>query len=92
MNTGMMGMEMESLRRELMMAENKRVLMSAGQDGMREEMATEIKAAPKKESGESMNVRDSFRRDPGMNIVIARAGDVAPRRRQYIGEAKALDS
>lgn len=44
---------------------------------------------------ENMNARDNFWWDPvsSVNIVIARAGDVASRGKQYIGkEAKVLDS
>jgi hypothetical protein len=74
MNTGLEGKEF--LHREL--------LMGAGQNTkayLREEMATNIKAAQKEESGKNMNERGDFRRDPvsSVNIVIARAGDVAPR-------------
>jgi hypothetical protein len=86
MKTGMMGMEMEtkeSIRQGSMTTETNRVLM--GEEYLGEEMAPVIKAAPKEES---MNARDVFRRDPGVNIIIARAGDVAPRRRQYVGSGE----
>jgi hypothetical protein len=89
MNMGMMGTEME--RKELLRRE---LLMGAGQDAkeyLREEMAAEINAAPKEKSGENMNERDDF--VSSVNIVIARAGDVAPRGRQHVGKrVKVLDS
>lgn len=52
----------------------------------RTQMATNIKAAQKEESGENMNERDDFRRDPvsSVNIVIARAGDAVSRGGQYV--------
>jgi hypothetical protein len=78
MNTGMMGTGMdtkESLRREIMT--EIKVLMGAGQNAkeyLRGEMAAEIKAslmgAAREESGEIMNARDDFRRDPASNLDI----------------------
>ena len=74
------------------------LLMGAGQDTrayLREEMDANIKAARKEESGKNMNERGDFRRDPvlSVNIVVARAGEVAPRGRQHVGKGeKVLDS
>ena len=74
MNTGLEGKEF--LCQEL--------LMGAGQNTkayLREEMATNIKAAQKEESRKNLNERGNFQWDSvsSVNIVIARAGDVAPR-------------
>jgi hypothetical protein len=92
MSTEMMGTGMktkESLHRE-MRTEINRILM--GTEYLREEWAAEMTEG---KSGDNMNVRDDFQEDPvsSVNMVIAKAGDVAPRRGQYVGKGvKFLDS
>jgi hypothetical protein len=95
-----LGMDTQrSLRREIM-TEINTVFMDAGKDAQEylpEEMAAEIKVAlmgvGRGPSEETLDAQDDFQRAvSNVNIVIAREGDIAPRK-HYVGkEAKVLDN